>query len=501
MARFNATIKSSGGDTVNLAGGRAFQESAPLELASLILTSFVEAQFYREAQREPGKKRDEEPPVAVERVRELLAALPDRSYGAKVAVFARNEFGMRSITHVVAGELARAASGKSWSKRFYDRIIHRPDDMLEIIAYYASLNGGKVHPLPNAMKKGFAAALNRFDTYQLAKYRGDDRAVKLVDLLNLIHAHPGPRNEAALKALVAGELKNTDTWEAKLSQAGQAAESEEDKAALKAEAWRELLREKKLGYLATLRNLRNIIEQAPDMIDEACAVLTNEAMLRKSLVLPFRFYTAFKILLAINSQEARKAIIALSQALDMACANVPALPGQTLVLFDESGSMRQDYGNQKVPAITGSLFSAVLAKAENADLMTFSSDARYRTYNPLDSVLTIMNGLLSDYTQSSTDFRRPFEVMNRAYDRIIFLSDMQGWVGFNTPLNALAAYKRKYHCDPHIYSFDLAGYGTLQFPERRVYALAGFSEKVFDIMAMLEEDPQALVHRIEAVEL
>ena len=39
------------------------------------------------------------------------------------------------------------------------------------------------------------------------------------------------------------------------------------------------------------------------------------------------------------------------------------------------------------------------------------------------------------------------------------------------------------------------------FLERNVYALAGFSEKVFDVMALLERDREALVHEIEAVEL
>lgn len=488
MARFNATANSRRGDTTNLAGGRAFQQSAPLELASLILTSFAQDQFYRKAD------------DSFNRLRALIAALPDPRFAAQAALLARNEFGMRSISHVVASELAPFASGKPWGKRFYDRVVHRPDDMLEIIAYYAARNGGNVHPLPNAIKKGFALAMGRFDAYQLAKYRGGGKTVKLVDVLNLVHARPVPRNADALKALASGELRNTDTWEAKLSQAGQASECEAEKDALKAEAWRDLIREKKLGYFAAVRNLRNIIEQAPDMIDDVCAILTNEAMLRKSLLLPFRFYTALNELPTGGGEASRKAAIALNQALDMACANVPKLAGKTVVALDESGSM-MDISNPKSPAIIGSLFAAVLIKALGADLITFSVSGRYRNYNPLDSTLTIMETILKGLTLGGTDFRAPFQAMTRAYDRIIFLSDMQGWVGYDPPIDTLNAYKRLFNCDPYIYSFDLAGYGTAQFPERRVYALAGFSEKVLDIMGLLEQDPQALIHRIEAVEL
>lgn len=49
-----------------------------------------------------------------------------------------------------------------------------------------------------------------------------------------------------------------------------------------------------------------------------------------------------------------------------------------------------------------------------------------------------------------------------------------------------------------MYSIDLAGYGTLQVPEKDVYCLAGFSEKIFDLMMYLEEDKNALLNTIKA---
>ena len=59
---------------------------------------------------------------------------------------------------------------------------------------------------------------------------------------------------------------------------------------------------------------------------------------------------------------------------------------------------------------------------------------------------------------------------------------MQGWIGYHNPSNACNIYKAKTGANPFIYSFDLAGYGTLQFPEHQVFCLAGFSEKVFDLI-------------------
>ena len=78
---------------------------------------------------------------------------------------------------------------------------------------------------------------------------------------------------------------------------------------------------------------------------------------------------------------------------------------------------------------------------------------------------------------------------------------MQGWIGYHTPTKAFNAYKERTNADPVVFSFDLQGYGTLQFPERNVYAIAGFSDKVFDIMKLLESDKQALLHEIEKIEL
>ena len=75
---------------------------------------------------------------------------------------------------------------------------------------------------------------------------------------------------------------------------------------------------------------------------------------------------------------------------------------------------------------------------------------------------------------------------------------MQGWMtGGNrvggSPTKAFAQYRERTGADPRVYSFDLQGYGTLMFPERNVYVLAGFSEKVFDVMALLERDRESRV--------
>jgi len=477
MSKYN-TQATERNKTTNLAGGEAFVQTPELEFVSFLLTSFVKDQFYQKEEKVPT------------RVTGLLGKLqPD--FAAKAAIYARNTFNMRSISHVVAAELAAYAKGKPWAKSFYEKVVVRPDDITEILSYY--FGKGKNQKETNAMRKGLGAAFGKFDAYQLAKYRAEGKAISLVDAVNLLHPRPSDKNMDALRLLVEGKLTNQNTWETKLSEAGKA-DTEDEKLELKGKAWSDLINENKLGYMALLKNLRNILEQADaKTIDKALETLADPERVKKSRVLPFRFYTAYKEMQKLNGTGSRKALVALNKALDAAAANVPKFPGETLVVLDVSGSMGG------FPSEIGSLFSAIMVKAANADFMTFSDSARYQNLNPADSTLTIAQSI--NFNWGGTNFHSIFEKANKAYDRIIILSDMQGWMGYSTPTAALGRYKSRTGANPHVYSFDLAGHGTLQFPENRVYALAGFSEKIFDIMGKLEQDPRALVHEIEKVEL
>lgn len=472
--------------TVNLAGGEAYQESPKLELVSMLLTSFVQDQYYRSG--EDG----------LARLRELLNEV-DPVFAAKAAIYARNEFGMRTISHVVAGELAGRVKGAQWTKRFYDYVVRRPDDMTEILAYYLIQNG---KPIPNSLKKGLASAFSKFDGYQLAKYRGENRAFSLVDVVNLVHPVPTEKNAQALKMLVKDTLRSTETFEAKLSAAGKS----ENVGEAKAEAWADLLRERKIGYFALLKNLRNIQDQAPDLIPLACELLTDRKLVKNSLVLPFRYLTA------LEQISDTRIVSALSKAIDVAIDNVPKLDGRNLVVIDHSGSMGgyYGYGNASEPVSWGSLqakgdvFAAAVFKANATDVMVFGTDAGYvRGLNTDDSTLSIARQI---YRQSppgghGTNFQAIFNRMEWAYDRIFIFSDMQAWIGYYSPQKQVKDYCRTYKAQPYIYSFDLAGYGTLQFPEDRVVALAGFSEKVFDLVKVVEQDRKALVNTIEKVQL
>ena len=271
----------------NLAGGEAYRVSIHYELVSLLLTSFVQDQYYRTSQH------------TIDQLKKVaLQADPD--FAAKAAIFARKQFGMRSITHWFAAIIAPRLSGKPWAKQFYQNVIHRPDDMVKTLEYYYQINPGT--PLPNALKKGFAKAFDHFDTYQIAKYKNAGKQLSLMDVVRLVHPKSTPKNEQGLKHLVEGTLANTQTWESLLSAAGKNSTPEARKTA-KAAAWESLLCTNKLGYFALLRNLRNLFYQAPESLSLVCEQLTDKQRIKNSLVLPFRLDTAYQALENLAPQK------------------------------------------------------------------------------------------------------------------------------------------------------------------------------------------------------
>ena len=148
MSRFN---KKTNTRTENLAGGQAYKESTKLEFVSILLTSFLENQFYRSSN------------DSINRIEELIEGFKDKLFCAKASIFARTKFGMRSITHITSSIIASLVKKESWTKNYFEKVIYRVDDITETLSFY--LNNYK-KPIPNALKKGLCKAFNKFDEYQ-----------------------------------------------------------------------------------------------------------------------------------------------------------------------------------------------------------------------------------------------------------------------------------------------------------------------------------------------
>lgn len=301
-------------------GAHAAPMNAEQALRRSVMSCFLwEKEFYEDGQ-EIAKRISE------------LAAQVDSKVISEIAIEAREQGNLRHVPLLLLSVLAGGSKRLVENKRgvflphvvgeTISRVVQRADELSELLVIHAKVN--KVKPskikkvLSAQMKKGLAKAFTKFDEYQLAKYDRDG-AVRLRDALFLVHAKPKDKTQAALwKRLVANELVAPDTWEVQLSGGKD-----------KRETFERLIKEGKLGYLALLRNLRNMAEAKcdSDLVKEAIVARKGGAQ----RVLPFRYIAA--------ARAAPQFEPAIDQALCEAIGELPILPGKTVVLIDVSGSM------------------------------------------------------------------------------------------------------------------------------------------------------------------
>lgn len=275
---------------------------------------------------------------------------------ADLAIQAREAHYLRHAPLLLVRELARDSSRceAGLIARTLARVIQRADELSEFLSIY--WKDGK-RPLSKQVKKGLALAFQKFNAYQLGKYNRD-AAIKLRDVLFLCHAKPKDADQDALwKRLIDGTLESPDTWEVALSGGAD-----------KRETFERLIRDGKLGYLALLRNLRNMQEAGVDrgLIESAL-----KAGAVGSKVLPFRFIAAARAVPALEP--------AIDIAMQQAMQAMVKLPGTTVVLIDTSPSMAANLSSKSDLSRMDAAFAlAILLRGvcEDARVFAFSRDCR-----------------------------------------------------------------------------------------------------------------------------
>jgi len=89
------------------------------------------------------------------------------------------------------------------------------------------------------------------------------------------------------------------------------------------------------------------------------------------------------------------------------------------------------------------------------------------------------------------------------YDRIIILSDQESWKegwGGGSPKKAYELYRKNTGNDPYVYAIDIEGYGSHDIVGGKVFHLTGWSDRLFDFMAKVEEG-ESLIDYIKNYEL
>ena len=396
------------------------------------------------------------------------------TFVAKCAMFSRNELGLRSVAQLVAAML----NGQSFERKrdFYKAFCHRPDDMSEIFAAVDMLGGKRSH----AMIRGFADYMSGLSEYSVMKYQMKGKRYNMYDLINIIHPKNG---NGVIDDYMNGKLEAADTWEVNIS-TGQ-------------DNWKNMVEGNRLGYLALIRNLNNILDEDVDdewikrnLVDQ----LINEVSIKKSLVFPYQIYTAYRNLKVQNFAV----ITALDTAFRIACGNMPKLEGNSVIMLDVSGSMDDRYGDKSSLTIkeVGACYAAALYINGNCDFIKFGNRAKSATFKKACGPFQFIREMCdNDNCGYGTDIAPAFGLINdKKYDRIFVVSDMQvmetqrSWWQDTCGIDSYNAYC---HVNGRtaMYSFDLGNYhNQLANPNNPdVHLMTALNDNVFKMLEYVED--------------
>jgi len=462
-----------------------------------------------------------------------------------IANWLRNEMNIRLTPQVLLVLASAHENCQEYVRQYATKIIRRPDEVKTVVALHKYFFGSK--SLKNCLSRGIGDALHKFNERGLMKYDSPGYPT-FKDVLRLVRKRKKdyPLPDAVCKYFIKGEVdeegtpvafarremtkqekfdkkakelvaKSLANWEVVLSQFGR-----DDKT--KREVWEYLIEKNLVGYMALLRNLRNLMKTdvSSKVIDAVAKKLSDKEEVLRSKQLPFRFTMAYEMLQGFGSQHGygygyederetiddsklKTVLEAIEDAAEAACENVPFLTGETAVFADNSGSMESavsDRSKMSCKNAANTLAAICAKRSEKSIVAAFATAVAPVSYTKRTSVMEMVKKLANANTNGcSTNGHLCFEYLirkNAHPDRIILLSDMQCWTdgygyGYggssSNVADAWQRYKRsKQSANTWLHSVNLHGYGDSIVDEKKekVNLVGGFSEKIIQMLLQTE---------------
>lgn len=251
---------------------------------------------------------------------------------------------LRHIPLFLAVQMCKYPEHSQYVAGLLPEIIRRADMITDFMAIYWKENTTK--SISNQAKKGLAQSFYNFKEYHFAKY-DRNTSIKLRDVMFLVRPKPRNKEEEELFRKIANRtLKTPDTWEVALSTGKN-----------KKETWTRLIEEKKLGGLATLRNLRNMRAANVSMSTIEKGIKNINGI----NLLPLNFYNASKENSMFTNQ--------INDCMLESYKNLPRLKGKTLLILDLSGSMVwSSSGKSDLSRLDTACVMAMLALSQCEDI-------------------------------------------------------------------------------------------------------------------------------------
>ena len=528
-------------NAVNEAGGLAYKLEPKHALAQVAATGTFGNAFYSTAE------------TQLDEVLKLIDEVDDNQYLAKLALYAREKAFMKDMPAALL--VALSVRDTELMHRVFDRVVDNGRVLRTVFQMIRSgqfknkAGKGRVG-LSSSVQRAFQRWLNTASVGKLLSASiGNDPSLR--DILRM--ARPTPKDNA--RRAMFGWLtdKSIEKWapakEADLPVEVQSliafrnSESEEAQALIAGgldnvrwdllsdaakgpTVWAALAR--KMGPQALRMNLNTLLRHdvlaTSAMVDYVADRIADESEIRRSKQFPYQYFAAY---LNADDNVPQKIKTALHKAAEIACGNVPELPGPVVIGLDTSGSMSSAVTGHRGRGATSkmrcidvaALFAAaILRRNPDSVVIPFDTSAYDAKIDPNDSILSIAERL-AKYGGGGTDCSLPLVAANqkhakRKFAGIVLVSDNESWVGTGrhgstgvmTAWEAFIANQRKLagkEANPKLVCIDLQPYQTVQACERAdIMNIGGFSDSVFNVIsAFLADNNQRFVAEVESIEL
>ena len=533
-------------NAVNEAGGLAYKLEPKHALAQVAATGTFGNAFYSTAE------------TQLDEVLKLIDEVDDNQYLAKLALYAREKAFMKDMPAALL--VALSVRDTELMHRVFDRVV---DNGRVLRTVFQMIRSGQFKNKAGKGRVGLSSSLQRafqrwLNTASVGKLLsasiGNDPSLR--DILRM--ARPTPKDNArratfgwltdksiekwapATKADLPVEVqsliayRNSESEEAQALIAGGLDNVRWDllsDAAKGPTVWAALAR--KMGPQALRMNLNTLLRHdvlaTSAMVDYVADRIADESEIRRSKQFPYQYFAAY---LNADDNVPQKIKTALHKAAEIACGNVPELPGAVVIGLDTSGSMScavtgnrghrngTQCATSKMRCIdVAALFAAaILRRNPDSVVIPFDTSAYDAKMDPNDSILSIAERL-AKYGGGGTDCSLPLVAANQKYANrkfagIVLVSDNESWVGTGrhgstgvmTAWEAFVANQRKLagkEANPKLVCIDLQPYQTVQACERAdIMNIGGFSDSVFNVIsAFLADNNQRFFAEVEAIEL
>lgn len=548
-------------NATNEAGGKAYKLEARHALAQLAATGTFADSYYTSAEAQLAE------------VLGLINQIDDDEYLAKLALYAREKAYMKDMPAALL--VALSVRNTELMHRVFDRVV---DNGRVLRTVFQMIRSGKFAGKSGKARTGLSSSLQRafqrwFNEASVGKLLsasiGNDPSLR--DILRM--ARPTPKDNT--RRAIFGWLtdKEMGKWapatEADLPKeirdliAYRKAETEAEQVAILAQlenirwdlladaakgpqAWKEIAR--KMGPQALRMNLNTLLrhgvferntnllgtvlkaagivaeENEVNMVDYVAERVANESEVQRSKQFPYQYFAAY-----MNAEDniPHKIKDALHKAAEIACGNIPELPGPIVIGLDTSGSMSSAITGNRGQGATSKMrcvdvaavfAAAILRRNPDSVIIPFDTSAYDAKFDAGDTILSIAQRL-ARYGGGGTDCSLPIIAANtkhkqRKFAGVVLVSDNESWVGtgrygatgvvsawndFVTNQQKLAGAK----VNPKLVCIDLQANTTTQACERAdIMNIGGFSDAVFNVInGFLADNNQRFVAEVEAMEL